>query len=87
MTLSGKKLGGSRYGDLALLMLLLATMLLLASTSYDGRIGDRHVRLHEACKGEAAVDMAPLRRELENRLGDDAEDSGGGAIVSKQCVG
>jgi len=76
--LGGKKLGGSRYGDLAV------AVPLLDSASCDGRLGDRHVRLNDACKGEAAVDMAPLR-EHEKRLGADVEDSGGGAIDGKRC--
>lgn len=37
------------------------------------------MRLKDACKGDAAVDMAPFMNVLENRLG---EDSGGGAIGS-----
>lgn len=56
LTWSGTKVGGSRYGDFA------AVVPLFASTSCDGRIGDRHVRLKDDCKGEAAVDMAPLMK-------------------------
>ncbi len=77
--MSGKKRGGSRYGDFA------AAVALFVSTSCDGRIGDRHVRLKVDCRGEAAVEMAPLMKELENRLGVDVEDSGGGAIASQLC--
>lgn len=75
LILSGMKLGGSKYGDFAVVILL------FVSTSCDGRIGDRHVRLKDACRGEAAVVMASLMKELENRLGVDVEDSGGGAIA------
>jgi hypothetical protein len=79
LTFSGEKLGGSRYGDFAVVALL------FVSTSCDGRDGDRHVRLKDACRGEAAVDMAPLMKELENRFGVDVDDSGGGAIASRLC--
>jgi hypothetical protein len=85
LALSGKKLGGSRYGDLVALARLAVFIVLLASAPYDGRMGDRHVRLNDAWMGDAAVDMAPLMKLLENRLGGGAEDSGGGAIA-RDCV-
>ena len=50
--------------------------LLLEPASWLGRIGERQLRLNEACNGDAAVEMASPK--LENLEG---EDSGGGAIL------
>lgn len=42
------------------------------------------MRLKDACKGEAAVDMALLRKKLEKRVGVGAEERGGGAIAGRR---